>query len=297
MTATHARRRTRGRSRYSRRQRRVAGALLSALAGVVAAAEPTGLDIVDDVWSGLIAGAGALVGSYARRGPLLVAACFAALLAPDGWALVPAGVAILFAAASTADLARPTPFLRGISAGAAIASQLAASNHDRAVALVVAGWLLVAGPILLSGLRRAPEPMRNRMVSAGFVLGSVVVLAGAAAAIGTAVARTDVDRGVTALRAGMAATRDGDLEEAQAQLTSASESLQSAASTIRLWGFAGQAVPGASQNVRALHAVLDDVQDAATQASEVAGVTDIEALSPNGGFLDLSLVESLLDPM
>jgi hypothetical protein len=270
---------------------------VSALAGVAAAAEPTGLDIVDDVWSGLLAGAGALIGSYARRGPLLVAACFAALLAPDGWSLLPAAIAIVFAAASTADLARPTPFLRGISAGAAITSQLAASNQDRAVVFVVAGWLLVAGPILLSGLRRAPEPIRNRMISAGFVFGCIVVLAAAAAAIGTAAARADVDRGVTALRAGMAATRDGDLEEAQAQLTAASESLDSAASTIRLWGFAGQAVPGASQNVRALHAVLDDVHEAATRASEVAGVTDVEALSPNGGFLDLSLVEALLTPM
>jgi hypothetical protein len=267
------------------------------VAGVAVAAEPTGLDIVDEVWSGLLAGAGALVGSYARRGPLLVAGCFAALLAPDGWALVPAAVAILLAAASTADLARPTPFLRGISAGAAVISQLVASHQDRAVVFVAAGWLLVAGPILVSGLRRAPEPIRNRMVSAAFVLASLVVLAAAAAAIGTAAARADVDRGVTALRAGMAATRDGDLEEAQAQLTSASEALESAASTIRTWGFAGQAVPGASQNVRALEAVLGDVHDAATRASEVAGVTDVEALSPNGGFLDLGLVESLLQPM
>jgi hypothetical protein len=264
---------------------------------VVAAAEPTGLNTVDDVWSGLIAGAGALVGSYARRGPLLVAGCLAALLAPNGWSLVPAAIAILLAAAATADLARPTPFLRGISAGAAITSQLAASDHDRAVVLVVAGWVLVAGPIVVSGLRRAPDPVRNRMISVGFVAGCTVVLAAAAAAIGTAAARTDVDRGVTALRAGMAATRDGDLEEAQAQLTSASEALESASSTIRTWGFAGQAVPGASQNLRALEAVLDDVHEAATRASEVAGVTDIEALSPNGGFLDLGLVESLLTPM
>ena len=270
---------------------------MGAVAGLISGAEPTGLGGIDHVWCAAMAGLGAFVGSYARRGPLLVTGCLAALFAPTSASLIPAAIAIVLAAAATADLARPTPFLRGSSAGASITSLLVASNHNRSVALVVAGWVLATAPVLLSGLRRTPEPIRRRITSGLLIVGTVVVLASAAAGLGAASARDDVDRGVTALRAGLAATRDGDLENAQEELLQASESLEAAAASVGRWGFVGRAVPGASQNVRALHSVLDDAHLAAARAGEVAGITDIEALSPDNGFLDLRLIEALAIPM
>lgn len=297
MIAAQAERRARGRSRFNRRQRRFGALVVGAGGGIASLAHPTGLGGFDALWTGALAGLAAFVASYARRGPLLIAACFAAMAAPDRLALVPAAVAIVAAASSTADLARPSPFLRGVAGGASVSALLVASHEPRHPLLASASWVAVLAPIFVSGLKRAPLATQRRVAAALVGIAAAAVLVCLAAGLGVAIARHEVDRGVDALDAGLAAARAGELETAREELESASVALDGAAQSIGRWGFFARAVPGASQNVRAVQHVLQDASLAATRAEAAAGITDSEELSVDGGQVNLLAVQSLAQPL
>ncbi|MBA2495923.1 MAG: DUF4012 domain-containing protein [Acidimicrobiia bacterium] len=287
----------RRRSRFDRQQRRYAAVAVAAVGGMATLAQPTGLVGLDQLWCAVLAGAGAFLGSYARRGPLLIALSGVALVAPDRLVLLPVLVGLVAAVASTSDLRRPAPFLRGLSGGGAVCALLVASSIDGSALLRVAGWLIVAVPLVASALRQVPVATRRRLLVAGGVVAGVMIGACLLAGFGALAARQQIDRGTAALDLGLVAARSGDVETARQQLRVAGTALDNAAGDIGIGGLAARAVPGASQNVRAVEAVLAEAAGVAEQAEAAAGVVDNEALSLDGGALDVDAVAALAPPL
>lgn len=295
--AAAPRRRPRSRSRATRRQRRTAGVALAAVSGIATLAHPTGVLVLDQLWCAALAAAGAYLGSYARRGPLLVALAAAALFAPDRLTMVPVILGLVATVASTSDLRRPAPFLRATGGGAAVCALLVASSYDRAASTSLLAWAVVLAPLLASSLSQLPTTVRRRVLIGAGATAAALAVAGMVAGLGALSARRQVDRGVAALDRGLAAARAGDVELARSQLAVASQALDIAANDIGTWGLASWVVPGAAQNVRAVAGVLDAAASAADRAEDAAGVIDDEALSVDGGALDLEAVAALVEPL
>ena len=239
----------------------------------------------------------ALAGSYCGRGPLLVAAGVAGVAGPDRLSLAAALVGLVCAIASTADLRRPAPFLRGLGGGAAACALLFASQHDRGAMLSWLAWSGVATPLLASGFRNAPRRVRQRASTAAVAVGGLALVACLAAGFGSLQARQRLDRGVDALDAGLAAARRGDVDEARRQLRTSASALDGAAGDVGAWGLLARLVPGAAQNVEAVRVVLAAAGASAARAEDAAGALESDALSIDGGSLDLEAVRSLADPL
>ncbi len=282
--------------RLSRGQRQAAAAVLAAVAAGVVGASPTDVAPLDVAWAAALAASLALIGSHARRVALMIAAIVMVAVADTHVALVAAGIALLAAVVSTRRISRKAPFARGVAGGAVAVALLAGAGPGHALALA-AVWVAAIGIVVGSGLSMAPSGTRRRarnVATTAFALGAAALLAGA---IGALSARRLVDRGTLALDRGLAAAHAGDVEGARRHLDVGRQALEDARGDLRLWGAGARALPGASQNLRALDDVLAGAVGVARQAATTAASVDQDELVMTAGTLDLGAVAALDAPL
>ncbi len=269
---------------------------LAAGVAPLAGASPVGSGVLDLVWAMGLAATAAYLGSTAKRGPLLVAATFAAVFSRSYLGIALALAAVALGALSTKNLRRRAFFARGSSAGAAMVSLLASGRQLTwwGTLLAVAG---IAGPIAVSGFRNAPVPVRHRLALITTAVAIFLIGASGLAAIGALRGASDVDRGTAALEIGLAAARAGDVATASSSLELAEASLANAHDSVALFGMFGRVVPITAQHVDTLREMLADVEVAAGQAASAATVANSYDLSVSAGRIDVDAVVALQNPL
>jgi hypothetical protein len=279
-----------------RQQRRWSAVAAVVVVSPFAAAALTGITLADWVWAAVLSGGAALVGSHAKRGPLLLAAGIATAVARGPLGLACGLVAVGAGTVSTFHLERQAPFTRGLAAGASVLALLA--TGDRANPWVMAGAsVVVAVLVAASGFRSSPQEFARRFLAVGIGLVGLLLIATLTTAVGGVSARRLADRGADALDRGLDAARAGDAPEARRQLETARDALQSAEDELRRWGIGALVVPGASQNIRAITDVLGEAAEVTRQASAVAARADVDGLTLRSGRLDLEEVAALEAPL
>jgi hypothetical protein len=291
-----SRRRPWWRPHPSRTSRQLSAFVLVAAAAPFAGASPLGIGYLDVLWSAALATAAAYLGSTAKRGPLLFAALVAVVSGRSFFGVLVAIAAVVLGALSTRNLRRRAFFARGASAGLTVVSLLS-SGRDLPLWWTVAAVAAAAGPIAISGFRHAQDRLRRRIRWVATAVAVYGIGASGAAAVGAATSAAHVDRGLTALEAGLSAARQGDVAGAAQLLARADAELDRAASTVGQWGAAGRIVPITGQHVAALSDVLDGVAAAADQAAATALVAEKQDLGVKTGRIDLDAIEALRGPL
>ncbi|MEM7141899.1 MAG: DUF4012 domain-containing protein [Actinomycetota bacterium] len=264
-----------------------AGAILAALGG----AAPTGIGLVDLVYTGAVGAALVLAAGRSRRLAWIASAVLALWITPHTVGRI---IALLAIAAGLYAVRHGRRRLIGAAIGAALAfvlGDLGAGPFHGSTVLFAA----VAGaPILIGGGRLMPRSWRRPFaVAAGYAL--------AAAAIATALfglaaflAVGDVGDGIDDANAGFDAASDGDQQDAAAAFDAASDSFESARSKVSgFWTLPARLVPMIGQNARAIQVTAAEGVALTAAAGDTARSVDPDDIRLVDGALDLGLLEDL----
>jgi hypothetical protein len=286
------RRRRRNRERWAVR----GVCVLAALGGAAADVAPAGGPVIDHVLAAVFPGSVAAAGSAARRWTWFPVAGAALALADGPVALACGAAALALALASTGPI-RPAPTVGAAVGGLGAIALLRATQlgFHGSSALVTAA---VAAPLLLSGYRFAGRRSRRRvrLVAAGLT----VAAAGGVAAYGLAVAaaRPAAERGMQRLEQGLDAARGGDEVAAAAHLGDAADAFAEAERNLGGWWAApAKLLPALGPNARAADAMAGAAHAVADEAADTAAHADTDALTVQGGRLDLGQVRSYGRPL
>lgn len=263
---------------------------LAALGG----ARPTSIEVLDPVLLGLAGTGIAACAVRARTMAVYVAGGLAAALQPE---VVPAllGLAGL-GAALVSRLGRRRSVLDACAGGLGWACAVGAPFQAGATPIVVP--VLGFGWLVWSAHRHGSARFRQR---AGWVLGgvgAVAVVGAGAGLLAVAMARGDMERGADLVERGLRAARAGDTEQAVAHLSAARRSLGQGESVLGApWARPAWVVPGVSQNARALHTVVSEVDALAAVAIDTADSARLDELQATGGRVDLAAVAAVEAPL
>ena len=287
-------------SRLLRRRALAARRILAAIsagAALLAPAAPTGIAS----WDALLrAGLGA--------GVVLLAGC-----SRPAWWVPAAAVAVVGAAGSDAAMAAALGILgavvalvctthRAPVAGAAVGAalvQVALHLHwPGSFGATSAMAVLVLAPLVVSGLRRSPGAERRTIVRVAVVAGVVaaagVVTGGGAGLIGA----SRVEKGASALTAGLEAARRGDQVTGAEALRSAARSFADARRVIEApWLLPAHLVPVVSQHLQALQGAARAGNELALTGASTVATADLRALRVDNGRVDLERVGDLEAPL
>jgi hypothetical protein len=283
------------RPRISKENRQSSAVLLSAVVAPLVGAAPIGSTARDVVWSALIGGLAAYLGSTAKRGPLIIASIIALLAARSVGAGAFAIVAVACASLSTRHLRHRAFFARGLAGGAAAISVLATGATQPAWLTGLAGFG-VGAVIAVSGYRNLERRAQRWCRWAALAAFFFVTMASSMALIGVIGSTRKIDVGTAQLELGLSSARHGDAVNAALHLELATAELQGARSSIRRWGLPGEVVPLTAQHVDALTSVLGHVREAAGQAIATAQATDMHDLTVESGRLDVKAISQLENP-
>jgi len=290
----------RRRSRSSRRHGEaiatravVAGA---AALGTLADVAPSGARWADRALAAAAVAVVAGAGAAARRWTWFVVAGGALALA-DGRVAAGCGAAALVLALTSTGPVRPAPAVGAAVGGLSGLALLGATDLGfHGSSMLAAG--AVAAPLLVSGHRHAGRRTRRRARRVVPVLALLLVVVGGGYLLALARARPAVERGIELLEAGMEAARDGDDDLATRRLAAAADAFDEADEQLGAWYAApARAVPVLGHNASAVEAMASAAAEVARDGTEVAVVADVDALTVQGGRLDLARVRALRDPL
>lgn len=283
--------------------------LASAIGAVVVLAivagdgAPTGLEVVDDVWIGILTATVAFFAGYARRWTWFLPAGAGGLLAADRLALACAAGAILLGFVSAWTGARSRA-LAALAVGLGMAALQNASLDALPVTVpeavrfhgltaVIVGAATV--PVMASGYRLAGRTARHRIRQVAGWAGVVVLLALAGGAIGVLTVAQDLTQGTKRLDEGVTAARAANDSEAALRLGEASRHLHSAESTLTSWFVQpAHALPFVGPNIRAVSALARDTAAATRVSSAAARAAELDNLRFEDGRLDPRRIEGLV---
>ncbi|MGQ0521397.1 MAG: DUF4012 domain-containing protein [Actinomycetota bacterium] len=274
-------------------------AAVGAVVAVVADASPTGFKGTDLAAKAAL-GAG-MVLAAARISPATCAAAGAfGVLCSGGSseAAVAAGGALgLVAAVLAAGEGKGVPALQALAGGALAQAALRLEWPEPTGASAAAAALIVA-PVLLSGLGRAPAPVRRTAgrAAAGFVVFALVSsVAAVLAALG---ARTSVDQGVKAAREGLAAVERSDRDGAADGFGRAAAAFDEAEGSIGAWwARPAFAVPVVGQHAKALEILASSGAELAEVGARAAREADPSTLRLTNGGFDLDALAAVRRPV
>jgi hypothetical protein len=260
-----------------------ASGIVTALAG--------GAQASPQPWLGVVGATASALVLVSRPGALLVAA---ALVLPAAWPHAlgtgAAGVALgLAVGIAVADR-------RVLRSAVAIALPLAIV--DLAWPTFTGGSAAVAGVavtvLAASGLRALdPYHRRRALVGAGLAAGAVVVV-GCAAATTIALQRTNLERAVDAIEAGLDATARGDSDAAAAHLADAADAFDVAAGRLDLpWVELGERIPVFGDQIHAVDVMVDAGASAADVGARAAATADPDSIRPRDGSVDLGRLDTV----
>jgi hypothetical protein len=230
----------------------------------------------------------------ARTIPVYVAAGLAAALQPATVPLVLGGLGL--AAAFARRFRRDWDLAGAAAGGLAWAAAVGAPFEPGArllylpmAALTWTAW---------SARRHASRRFRQRFDQVALATAGLAVVAGALGTMSAITARIHLTRGVDLLQAGLTAAREGDTEGAVADLRAARRTLGRGEDALgAVWARPAWALPGASQNLRALHSAVSEVGDLAEVGIRAGEDADVESLRARQGRVDLAAVASMEAPL
>lgn len=288
------------RSRWSRRRREVlatrAVVVAAAALGALVEVAPSGAASADRALAAATVAVVAGAGAAARRWTWFVVAGGALVLA-DGRVATACGVtALALALASTAPV-RPAPAVGAAVGGLAGLALLRATDLGFHGSSALATAVLVA-PLLASGYRHASRRTRRRVRRAVPALAVLLAVVAAGHLLALARARPAAERGIELLEAGMDAARDGDDDLATERLAAAADAFEEAEGHLDAWyARAARAVPVLGHNATAVEAMASAAAAVARDGTEVAVDAEVDALTVQGGRLDLDRVRALREPL
>ena len=268
--------------------------LASGVLGATGGARPTGIDEIDLIFLAAGGAAAAACAGRARTTAIYAAAGAAALCQPAGWPLVLAGIALM------ATLARRfwsrRSLLGAVAGGLTWAATVGAPFEPGAVPIfvpvVALAWVVWSARC--SGSRSFRQRL-DRVAGVGVGVATAGILLGALAVV---TARVHVDRGVDLVDSGLESARLGDTDAAVADLRSAQRALARGESSLgALWARPAWLVPGVSQNIRVLDAVVGEVRTLAGAGIATAEEADLGSLRARRGEIDLAAVAAVEDPL
>jgi Protein of unknown function (DUF4012) len=264
-------------------------AVIAMVSGLVTAArgpEPTGENLVDVVLVLLASAACVWSAASAPWWTGVVVAAGAAAFAPN------AGVLLVGLVASSGGLwigvvGRTMPWSRALVAGASVfaLAQLGNVWFFGASALIGIG---MSAALTWFGFRRRPRRSRKRTLIVAGTIAGVGLLAIAGAAIGAAMARSDLEVGTAAARDGIALLADRDLDGATAVFAVAAAAFDRAEADLgRPWTQLGRFVPVVAQHRKAAVVVSESAAATAATLTQVLASLDVDSLRLVDGRIDL----------
>ena len=271
----------------------VAVAVLGAAAAAGAAfaeAAPTALPAADVVLRAALAATVTAAASRAQPSALLIASAVT-VVAGRGASLDWLAFVATGATMAVLALGRPSGNL-GAIIGACLAQVLlrlelgGITGSSATVAAAVAGLLIV------SGLRRTPDPTRRHVrTTVGVLAGAAVVVSGVAILAATGAAG-DVRRGTDAGKDGLRAAGRGDVPGAKERFDHAADAFNGAAAELsRWWVKPALAVPVLGHQLRAVQVLSEAGEQLARAAATVVSEVDRTGLRIQGGAIDLAGLE------
>lgn len=296
---TSTRRRSRARRRRSSSLEKLdlagvaVGAAAAALIGTSGGA--TAFRAVDLVLAAAVAALVTVAASRAHRWTVIWLAGIAAIGAVGSPWLAAAALALALGAV-VASARKRSRLLDAVIA--ALAVQAVLRFGDFAVQGLPALVALVAvTPVLVSGYRESPSPVR-RVVRLAALGGAGFVFVATAAAGGAGLAaKGSFDAGVVAATDGLDALGTGEQQAAAGHFDAAAERFDQAGSLAGgPWMWPSWLVPGVAPQSQALAALADSGAAVATAAADTARVAPYTEVGLTGGTVDVTRLAAMADP-
>jgi hypothetical protein len=270
----------------------------AALAALFAEGSPTGLDGADAIWRALFAGIVTLCGAVASRWTWIVATAIAAVAAVGGDSIVVAVALVGLVAAVIGALQRERYAVTGalaLALGTQALLRLPSTGFSGATALITAGAVL---PVVVSGYLNADRVVRRRVRRGALVGGVVIVLILIPVGIAAMITVSESDVAVDESRAWLDAARVGEqssaidhLDRSQAAFAEVEQA------TTQPWLWPARVLPLIGPQLTAVNTMADSGHSITASAGEAARIATPENLRLNDGQIDISLLESLRDPL
>lgn len=257
-------------------------------------ARPTGIGWLDAVLLGLGGMAAAACARRSRTVPLYVAAGAAALCQPAAAPLALGCLAL--ALAFSRRFRQGNPLIATLAGGLTWAALVGAPFSPGATPVAIP--LLALLWVVLSARSEGRRAFRRRLRRVVIVVGGAAVVGAGLGTLAVAAARAHVDRGANLIESGLRAARSGDTEAAVASLRAGRDALHRGdASLGALWARPSWLVPGVSQNTRALHTIVSEIEGLADVAIATADAADITNLRARSGQVDVAAVRAVRAPL
>ncbi len=279
-------------------------AAVSGAVGIFSPGAPTDGRVVDAVFRVAFVVLLTAAGAKARRGPILVAASIV---------MIAACVGVLRGGSTAASVA-----VAAASFGGAGGLRLDKTRYRLANVVVTAGiahailrlptalptyvpslvGAVAAAVVLIAALSRLRSTGKRRARIGIYGLGGVAVGASFLGIFSLAEARSDVENGVRATKAGLDLGEALDIDGATKSFDGARERLTRASERTGSWlAKPAFAIPVLAQNLRAVHRLSAVGADLSSSASVVFSAANLEKLRPAGGVIDVVAIRNLAKPL
>lgn len=271
--------------------KRVAVTVIAAAAGaaaVVATSEPTG-GVADVGWRVGIAVLVTFAASTARRWSLIWVAALSVVLC-GSWVGLALAAAALALAAWSALMPQHNRVVGALVGALAVQALLRPPDTDARVIYGI-GVVVAIVPVCFSAFRLLRRRGRRRVKRTVLVAAIAIVAVSGAAAYSAFMARADMNDGVSAMRAGLAAIDEGDDATAAAHFRQANALFSDAATALDApWTEPAVAIPVVAQHLDAADTVATTGVALSSTATDVASGADYRDIRLANGTVDLALV-------
>lgn len=261
--------------------------MLAALGG----ASPTGLTLIDAVYTGGAGATLAFAGGRSRRLAWLLSSTIALWVTPSSLGRV---VSILAIVAVIYAVRTERRRVIGAFVGAALAlvlGDLGAGPFHGATLLYAA---VAASPILISGARLMPRSWQRPVVLAVSTAAAAAALATLVFGLAALLSMSDVSNGVDAANLGFDRASAGDQIEAGAAFDDAAAAFDRARGKVSgFWTLPARLVPVVAHHVRAIQVTAGEGVALSEAASDTARSVDPDDIRLVDGRLDLDLLDDL----
>lgn len=268
-----------------------------AVAASVAGCRPTGNLVGDALCTAGIAAFTIWMAATAAWWALTLAGFATVLLSGGGIVPIVCGVVAAAIGLWLGDRRASLPALRCASAAFTVQGLLRLELHAffGASALLAGGVALFLIGIGLQRRRRAARILIIKRVLIGAAAAIVVVAVFGASA---ATSEDDLEQGYQGLLDGLSELRAGDPVAAAATLHETAAHLRSAQGGLdAVWTQPARLVPIVAQHHQALATLVEQAADSAEAAADALDVVDFDALTIDGGVIDVAALAVLAEPL
>ena len=268
-----------------------------ALAAVFAGCRPTGNLLGDIVCTGGITALTVWMAATASWWALTLAGVATVALATGGLVSTLCGLGGAALGLWLGDRRASLPAVRCASAALTVQGLLHLQLHPffGASALLSGGVMLF---LIGVGVQRRRRAARVRILKGTLIGTAVAVVALGVLGASAASARDDLQVGYQGLLDGLDQLRDGDAVAAAATLHETAAHLREAQGSLdAVWTQPARLVPIAAQHQQALAVLVEQAAASAEAAADALDVVDFDALTIDGGVIDVGALSVLAEPL